>query len=101
MDTHASSRLAMTGEAFASVIVTTASTLSCGLRRLAAAVAGGLIRHPRMVRAVGQAGQRLAAAKKEFRARGITDRPMAGRLAQLQQRKPLAQRHDIVEGDRI
>ena len=37
------------------------------LRRLAAAVGGRLIGDPRVMRAVGQAGQRLAAAEEEFR----------------------------------
>ena len=52
------------------------------LRRLAAAVAGRLIGDPRVMRAIGQAGQRLAAAEEEFRARGIADRPVAGGLVQ-------------------
>src|SRR6476620_8650836 len=65
------------------------------LRLLAAAVAGRLIGAARVVRAVGQAGQRLAAAEEEFRAGGIADRPVAGGLVQLQQRSPLAHRHHI------
>ena len=76
-------------------------TSSRRLRRLAATVAGGLIGDARVVRAVGQAGERLAAAEKEFRARGIADRPVAGGLVQFQQRQPLAHRHHIVVGDRI
>ena len=53
------------------------------LRRLAAAVGGRLIGDPRVMRAIGQAGQRLAAAEEEFRAGGIADRPVAGGLVQL------------------
>src|SRR5450756_515490 len=48
------------------------------LRRLSAAVAGRLIGDPRVMRAIGQAVQRLAAAEEEFRTRGIADRPVAG-----------------------
>src|SRR6185437_12684343 len=54
-----------------------------------------------MVRAIGQAGERLAAAKEEFRTGGIADRPVTGRLAQFQQRQALAHRHHIVVGDRV
>ena len=54
-----------------------------------------------MVRAVGQAGERLAAAEEEFRAGGIADRPVTGGLVQFEQRQPLAHRHHVVEGDRI
>ena len=54
-----------------------------------------------MVRAIGQAGQRLAAAEEEFRAGRIADRPVAGGLAELLQRQPLAHRHHIVVGDRV
>ena len=63
--------------------------------------AGRLIGDARVMRAIGQAGERLAAAEEEFRARGIADRPVAGGLVQFQQRQPLAHRHHIVEGDRI
>ena len=71
------------------------------LRRLAAAVAGRLIGDPRVMRAIGQAGQRLAAAEEEFRTGGIADRPVAGGLVEFQQRQPLAHRHHVVVGDRI
>ena len=54
------------------------------LRRLAAPVAGRLIGDPRVVRAIGQAGQRLAAAEEKFRARGIADRPVTGGFVQFQ-----------------
>jgi hypothetical protein len=57
--------------------------LPCLLRRLAATVAGRLIGDPRVVRAIGQAGQRLAAAEEEFRTGGIADRPVAGGLVEL------------------
>ena len=67
------------------------------LRRLAAAVGGGLIGDARVVRAIGQAVECLAAAEEEFRARGIADRPVAGGFAEFEQRQPLAHRHDIVD----
>ena len=54
-----------------------------------------------MVRAIGQAGKRLAAAEEEFRARGIADRPVAGGFVEFKQRQPLAHRNDVVIGDRI
>src|SRR5260221_604449 len=62
---------------------------------------GRVFSPPRVIRAIGQAGQRLAATEEEFRTGGIADRPMAGRLIQLEQRQPLAHRHHIVVGDRI
>src|SRR6267143_850297 len=61
------------------------SKLPCRLRWLAAAITGRLIGDPRVIRAIGQAGQGLAATEEEFRTGGIADRPMAGRLIQLQQ----------------
>src|SRR6476646_1035362 len=76
-------------------------SLPCRLRRLTATVGRRLISHARVVRAIGQAGERLAAAEKEFGTRGIADRPVAGGLAEFEQRQPLAHRHDIVEGDRV
>ena len=79
------------------VIVSTTSRL----RRLAAAVARRLIGDARVMRAIGQAVQRLAAAEEEFRAGGIADRPVAGGLVEFQQRQPLAHRHHVVERDRI
>src|SRR5882724_5431022 len=68
------------------------------LRRLATAVACRLIGDARVVRAIGQAGERLAAAEEEFRTRGIADWPMAGGFVQFQQRQALAHRHDVVKG---
>ena len=53
------------------------------------------------MRAIGQAGERPAAAEEEFRTGGIADRPVAGGLVELQQRQPLTYRHHIVVGDRI
>ena len=72
-----------------------------GFGAVAAAIGGGLIGDARVMRAIGQARERLAAAEEEFRARGIADRPVAGGLVQFEQRQPLAHRHHIVEGDRI
>src|SRR5438105_12030981 len=77
------------------------TNLPSRLRRLAPAVAGGLVGDARMMCAVGQAGQRLAAAEKEIRAGGIADRPMASGFIQFQQRHSLAHWNDIVVGDRI
>src|SRR5712664_1237438 len=77
------------------------SALPCRLRRLAAAIARRLIGDPRVMCAIGQAAQRLAAAEEEFRTGGIADRPVAGRLIQFQQRQPLTHRHHIVVGDGI
>src|SRR5579872_4383751 len=71
------------------------------LRRLTAAVARRLIGDARMVRAIGKAGQRLAAAEEEFRTRGVANRPMTGGIAQFKQRQSLVDWHDIVVGDRI
>ena len=71
------------------------------LGRLAAAVAGRLVGDARVMRAIGQALQRLAAAEEEFRTGGIADRPVAGGLVEFQQRQPLAHRHHVIVGDRI
>src|SRR5262245_36795306 len=71
------------------------------LRRLPPPVGGRLIGHARVVRAVGQARERLAAAEEEVRACGIADRPVAGGFVEFQKRQPLAHRHDVVIGDRI
>ena len=60
-----------------------------------------LIGDARVVRAVGKARERLAAAEEEVGAARIADRPMAGVLGQFQKRLALAHRHDVVEGDRI
>src|SRR5262245_60093723 len=58
---------------------------------------GGLIGDARMIGAVGQAGQRLAAAEEEVGAAGIADRPAAGVLVELEQRAALTDRDDIVD----
>src|SRR5258708_10311167 len=54
-----------------------ASTLPCLLRRLAAAVARRLIGDPRVIGAIRQAGQRLAAAEEKFRTGGAPRLPAA------------------------
>src|SRR5256885_9072598 len=69
------------------------------LRRLAPAVAGGLIGDARMMRAVGQAAQRLAAAEEEIRAGGIAHRPVASGFIQFQPRTPPGHLNDVVVGD--
>src|SRR5262249_16217999 len=51
----------------------------------------------RVVRAVGQAGDGLAAAKEEVGMAGIADRPAAGFLVELEQRAALADRDDVVD----
>ena len=61
------------------------SRLACGLRGLAASVARRLIGDPRVMCAIGQAVERLAAAEEEFRTGGIADRPVAGGLVELKQ----------------
>src|SRR4051795_11567525 len=58
------------------------------LARLPAAVGGRLVGDARVMSAIGQALQRLAAAEEEIRAGRIADRPMAGALAEFQQRAP-------------
>src|SRR5882724_12706878 len=63
------------------------------LRRLAAAIARRLVGDARMMRAIGQAGEGLAAAEEEFRTGGIADRPVTGGLVELQLRQSLAHRH--------
>src|SRR6185312_2872186 len=55
----------------------------------------------RVMRAIGQARKRLAAAEEEIRACGIADRPVAGGFVEFEQRQPLAHRHEVVESDRI
>ena len=52
-----------------------------------------------MPRAVGQAGEGLAAAEEEIRARGVADWPMAGRLVHFEKRQALTHRDHIVRGD--
>src|SRR5260370_4925204 len=54
------------------------------LRLLAAAIAGGLIGDPRVMRTIGQARERPAAAAEEFRAGGIAARPAARGPASIQ-----------------
>src|SRR6516225_4907466 len=55
----------------------------------------------RVVRAVGQAGDRLAAAKKEVGMAGIADRPAAGLLVEFEQGAALAKRDDVVDEFRL
>src|SRR5262249_22926189 len=52
---------------------------------------------PRMVSAIGQAGDRVAAAEKEIAAAGIADRPAAGLLVQFQDGAALADRADVLD----
>ena len=74
---------------------------ACRLGRVPPAVRSRLIGDARVMCAVGQARERLAAAEVEIGSGRIADGPVAGPLAQFQKRQALAQRHDIVIGDRI
>src|SRR5262249_12911904 len=56
-----------------------------------------LIRDPRMVGAIGQAGDRVTAAEKEIAAAWIADRPAAGLLVQFQGGAALPDRDDVVD----
>src|SRR5262249_17025052 len=62
---------------------------------------GRLIGDTRVVCAVGQAGDGLAAAKKEVGMAGIADRPAAGLLVELEQGTALAKRDDVVDEFRL
>src|SRR5262245_66081365 len=62
-----------------------------------AAHMGRLIGDARVVRAVGQAGDGLAAAKDEVGMAWVADRPAAGLLVELEQRAALAERDDVVD----
>src|SRR5499426_4308473 len=62
-----------------------------------AAHMGRLIGDARVVRAIGQAGDGLAAAKEEVGMAWIADRPAAGLLVELEQGAALAERDDVVE----
>src|SRR5262249_57136928 len=55
----------------------------------------------RVVRAVGQAGDGLAAAKEEVGMAWVADRPAAGLLVELEQRAALADRDDVVDQLRL
>src|SRR5262249_31205607 len=62
-----------------------------------AAHMGRLIGDARVVRAIGQAGDGLAAAKEEVGMAWIADRPSTGLLVELEQRAALADRDDVVD----
>src|SRR6516165_8332928 len=62
-----------------------------------AAHMGRLIGDARVVRAIGQAGDGLAAAKEEIGIAWIADGPAAGLLVEFEQRAALAERDDVVE----
>src|SRR3569833_690939 len=64
-------------------------------------VARGLVGDARMVCAIGQATERLAAAEKELAAARIADRPVAGLFRQFEQGAALVHRHHVIERDRI
>src|SRR5262249_15514872 len=58
---------------------------------------GRLISDARVVSAIGQAGDRLTAAKEEIGMAWIADRPAAGLLVELEQRAALADGDDVVD----
>src|SRR5215470_673499 len=62
-----------------------------------AAHMGRLIGDARVVRAIGQAGDGLAAAKEEVGMAWIADGPAAGLLVEFEQGAALAERDDVVE----
>src|SRR5436309_1244134 len=62
-----------------------------------AAHMGRLIGDARVVRAIGQAGDGLAAAQEEVGMAWIADRPAAGLLIEFEQRAALAERDDVVD----
>src|SRR5215471_3735478 len=62
-----------------------------------AAHMGGLIGDARVVRAIGQAGDGLTAAKEEIGMAWIADRPAAGLFVELEQCAALADRDDVID----
>src|SRR6202161_4593323 len=70
---------------------------SAGRPPIPAPLAGRLIRHPRVIRAIGQAADGVAAAKEKLAAAGIADRPPAGLLGPLQDGPALADRKDVID----
>src|SRR5262245_46550520 len=66
-------------------------------RPAVAALIGRLIGDARMVGAVGQARDGVAAAEEEVRLARIADRPAAGVLGELEQGPALAHRDDVVD----
>ena len=66
-------------------------------RTAVAPYVGRLIGDARMIGAVGQAGDAMAAAEEEIGTAGIADRPAAGLLGELEQRPALAERNDVVD----
>src|SRR5215831_6003188 len=62
-----------------------------------AAHMGRLIGDARVVRAIGQAGDGLTAAKEEIGMAWIADRPAAGLLVELEQCAALADRDDVID----
>src|SRR5262249_8102894 len=74
-----------------------APALTRRLTPVAATVGGGLIGNARMVRAIGQSCDRVAAAEEEFRAAGIANRPSTGLLGQFQNGAALTDRDDVLD----
>src|SRR5215469_17520632 len=68
---------------------------------VAAAVGRRLIGDARVIGAVGQSGDRIAAAEKEMAAAGVADRPAAGLLVQFQDSAALTDRNDVADQFRL
>src|SRR6476646_2681065 len=66
-----------------------------------AAQVGGLVGDARVIGAIGQAGDRPAAAEEEIRLAGIADRPAAGFLGELEQGPALTHGNDVVDQFRL
>src|SRR5579859_4995714 len=96
-----SQRLSLVVRDSASRFLTTRSWGSPRLVAIAPAIDRGLIGDARMMRAVWQALQRLAAAEEELGTAGIADRPVAGILREFEQGLALIHRNHIVVGDGI
>src|SRR3984957_7159734 len=64
---------------------------------IATAIADRLIRDARVIRAVRQTRDGMAAAKEKLRTAGIADRPAAGLFGQLQNGAALADGNDILD----
>src|SRR5277367_992810 len=68
---------------------------------IATPVARRLIGHARVIGAVGQSAERIAAAEEKVAAAGIADRPAAGLLVQFKNGTALADRNDVVDQFRL
>src|SRR5262249_56436443 len=74
-----------------------ASGLARGRTPVAATIGRWLIGDTRMVGAIRQTRDRIAAAEEELGAAGIADRPAAGLLGQFQNGAALANRDNVLD----